>query len=74
MRTAIALFLILSACSASAATEYRNGKNLRDGWRVTPNRIQGTGENFRKGYQKSASGTWYGTGKDFGKYYRPGAR
>lgn len=69
MRAIITLALILVATTATAK-EYRNTKNPRDGWKVTPDRITGTGQNVRHGYQRGANGAWYGTGKDFGKIYR----
>lgn len=69
----IALYALASEMDYqdAVAAEYRNTQNPKDGWRVTPNKIQGTGENFRHGYQKGANGAWYGTGKDFGKIYTP---
>jgi hypothetical protein len=43
------------------------GRNFGGGYDVSRGRITGTGSNFGAGWERRSDGSWYGTGRNFGR-------
>jgi hypothetical protein len=43
------------------------GTRFGSGYEVSRGRITGTGSNFGAGWERRADGSWYGTGRNFGR-------
>lgn len=50
------------------------GTRFGGGYDVSRNRITGTGANFGAGWERRSDGSWYGTGRNFGRSCPRGSR
>ncbi|MCZ8316462.1 hypothetical protein [Phreatobacter sp.] len=50
------------------------GSRFGSGYEVQRNRITGTGSSFGAGWERRPNGSWYGTGRNFGRNCPTGSR